>query len=166
MIKPQGSTFSPSLEFYPVARPKLNFFFLQGGGREESCKNFMPNKVIKTSRALPFLKVYMNNKECSRVHTILASSEQEGFSKQRYPSPGHQENPRATHFREYCPGKKLTTDSYEGREDWGEGGRGSALDSLEVQSFSFAFLSKVLSSVSFSRNGLKVVPSLQVNCTG
>lgn len=49
----------------------------------------------------------MNNKECSRVHTRLASAEREGFSKQRYPSLGHQENPRATHFREYWPQKKL-----------------------------------------------------------
>lgn len=67
----------------------------------------MPNKVIKTSQALPFPKVYMNNKECSRVHTVLAGSELGAFSKQRYPALGHQETPGAAPLREYLLGKEL-----------------------------------------------------------
>lgn len=81
----------------------------------------MPNKVIKTSRALPFLQVYMNNKECSRVHTILASSGQGRLTKQHYPSLRHQEKLRATHFREYWPGEEL---SYRFLRGQGAGGLG------------------------------------------
>lgn len=67
----------------------------------------MPNKVIKTSRALPFPKVYMNNKECSRVHTVLAGSELGGFNKQHYPALGQQETPGAGPLREYWPRNEL-----------------------------------------------------------
>ena len=43
----------------------------------------------------------MNNKECSRVHTVLAGSELVAFSKQHYLALGHQETPGAAPLREY-----------------------------------------------------------------
>lgn len=49
----------------------------------------------------------MNNKECSRVHTVLAGSEPGGLNKQHYPTLGHQKTPGAAPLREYWPRNEL-----------------------------------------------------------
>lgn len=56
---------------------------------------------------MPFPKVYMNNKECSRVHRVLWGPEKGGFSKQHDPALGHQQTPGTAPLREYWPRNEL-----------------------------------------------------------
>lgn len=110
-----------------MAKPKLEVFLKR---EEESCKTFIPNKVIKTSWALPFPKVYMNNKERSRVHRVPVSSETRKVPQTALSSPGAPGNPRGCPFESMLVQKELPNRFLKGREE----GRGGALDSLEVQS--------------------------------
>lgn len=103
--EPLSPQHAPNLEISFHGKTKT--LSLKKKWQEESCKTLMPNKVIKTSRALPFPKVYMNNKECSRVHRVLAGCEKGGFSKQHYPALGHQKTLRTAPLREYWPRTEL-----------------------------------------------------------